>query len=381
MLHQSADLYGSDRVALRVAAGLAQAGFEVIAIVPDDGPLLPLLRTANVECHVAPVGKLARSDLSPAGILTRPAALARGLGAIRRTLRGRRPDLVYSNTLAVAAGAIWAKLHGVSHLWHVHEIVVRPRLVARFYPLVLRGLADRVVCNSTATRDWIVAAQAPLAARSTVVWNGVDADAPGPDGERDRVRAALGYAAADVVVALVGRINHWKGQELLVEAAERLLTRGRRDVKMLIVGSAPPGQTGTLDRLRRRIDRSPARDAIRLRDFTHDIAGVWEACDIAVVPSTAPEPFGLVAVEAMAAARPVVAARHGGLLDIVADGATGLLVAPGDADALADAIARLADDPALRAAMGRAGLERQRRLFSAAEQVRAIVSICRSLLQ
>jgi glycosyltransferase involved in cell wall biosynthesis len=381
MLHQSAELYGSDRVALNVAGGLVRAGFEMIAILPQDGPLLPALRTAGVECHVAPVGKVARSDLSLSGILTRPLELARGLNAIGRALGGRRPDLVYSNTLAVTAGAVWAKLRGVKHLWHVHEIVLRPRMISRLYPLALQFLADRVVCNSTATRGWLVGARASLADRSAVVWNGVDETGMCCVGTRDRIRANLGYHAGDIVIALVGRINDWKGQEVLVEAAELLWTRGRRDVRFLIVGGPPPGQPEPLERLHRMIARSPVRDAIQLLDFTRDIAGVWEACDVAVVPSTAPEPFGLVAVEAMAAVRPVVAARHGGVLDIVEEEVTGLFVTPGDAPALAEAIARLADDAGLRTRMGRAGQARQRRLFSAAAQAQAIASICRALVQ
>ena len=381
MLHQSAELYGSDRVALNVAGGLAQAGFEVIAILPDHGPLLPPLRAAGVECHVAPVGKLARSDLSLSGIVTRPAELARGIDAIRRTLAGRRPALVYSNTLAVIAGAAWAKLQGVKHLWHVHEIVLRPRVVSRLYPLAVRGFADRIVCNSTATRDWLVGSDARLAARSAVVWNGVGEAGERLAGVREQARAELGYAAHDVVVALVGRIHPRKGQEVLVEAAGQLWARGRRDARFLIVGGSAPGETAFAERLRGMIARSPAREAIRLLDFTDDVARIWAACDVAVVPSTAPESFGLVAVEAMAAGRPVIAARHGGVLDIVEDGLTGLFVPPGDAAALCDAIARLAADADLRAGMGRAGRERQRRLFSATEQVRVIASICRSLVQ
>ena len=80
--------------------------------------------------------------------------------------------------------------------------------------------------------------------------------------------------------------------------------------------------------------------------------------DICAVPSVWEEPFGLVAVEAMACERPVCASRVGGLQDIVVDGETGLLVAPGDAEALATALARLLDDAVLRRSMGTAGRRR-----------------------
>jgi glycosyltransferase involved in cell wall biosynthesis len=100
-----------------------------------------------------------------------------------------------------------------------------------------------------------------------------------------------------------------------------------------------------------------------------DIWPVWRASDIAVVPSTEPEPFGMVAIEAMACGLPVVAAAHGGLLDIVDDGRSGLLFTPRDADALAAALQRLAGDAALRQRLGSAGAQRQAEHFSLAAQV------------
>jgi glycosyltransferase involved in cell wall biosynthesis len=381
MLHQSAELYGSDRVALRLCEGLRAAGFQVVALVPFDGPLVPSLRAAGAECHVGPVGKVARSDLTPVGVLVWSADLVKGLRAIRYALRGRRPDLVYSNTLAVIAGALWARLHGVKHVWHVHEILPRPPLVQRLYSTALRLLADKVVCNSTATRRWILGTERALGDRTAVVWNGVDEPPQQPFGSSARLRAELGCGAGEILTVLVGRINGWKGQEVLVDAADRLWASGKRHLRFAIVGGPPPGQREHLERLLDRIARSPARPAIRLLEFTDDPTAVWEACDVAVVPSTAPEPFGLVAVEAMAAGKPVVAAAHGGLLDIVEDGNTGLLVPPGDAAALAGALSRLADDEGLRRRMGDAGRERQRRLFTADEQKRQIGLICRSMVQ
>jgi glycosyltransferase involved in cell wall biosynthesis len=88
------------------------------------------------------------------------------------------------------------------------------------------------------------------------------------------------------------------------------------------------------------------------------IAGAWRRCLIGLVPSAWAEPFGLVAVEAMQAGRPVIASAAGGLADIVVDGETGLLTPPGDPAALAAALRRLLADKALREAMGEAGRRR-----------------------
>jgi len=91
----------------------------------------------------------------------------------------------------------------------------------------------------------------------------------------------------------------------------------------------------------------------------------WRRCGLGVVPSITEEAFGLVALEAMAAGRPVIAADHGGLPEVVANGETGLLVAPGDAAALRDALRRLHSDPDLRTRMGTAALQRVKRFTPA----------------
>jgi glycosyltransferase involved in cell wall biosynthesis len=181
------------------------------------------------------------------------------------------------------------------------------------------------------------------------------------------------------VVTLVGRINRWKGHDILIKAAELLVGRDL-NVRYLIVGSPPPGQPELLEALRSSVSASPARSFISMIDFRQDVWPIWDLTDIAVVPSTEPEPFGLVAIEAMASGKPVIAARHGGLLDIVDDGVTGLLVEPGSAEQLADAILRLVTDPLLRDSMGHLGSRRQAEVFSLEGQVKKTLSLIDSLV-
>jgi glycosyltransferase involved in cell wall biosynthesis len=290
--------------------------------------------------------------------------LIRSLRAINRVLNGRRVDLVHSNTLAVLSGAVWARCYRVPNVWHVHEIILNPKLVRKVYALLLSWFSDCIVCISHATKDNLLQDQPALANKIQVVWNGLARDTSMDIDAVRQYRYSLGMSESEVLVALVGRINRWKGQNLLVEAAGLLWQQGIRQVRFLIVGSAPDGQQHFLTTLQQVISESPAKQCFVLQPFTQDVWSVWDACDIAVIPSTEPEPFGMVALEAMAASKPVIAANHGGLAEIVVKGKTGLLVPPGDAPALADAIKRLTSDAHLRRQMGEFGLLRYHSEFT-----------------
>ncbi len=380
--HQAADMYGSDKVLLYLAFALKQRGtFWPIVVLPQNGPLFDALAQAGVEVHVSEVAKISRSVLSISGMGRLAGMVWRSTRDIDRIVGERRIALVHSNTLAVLAGAAWAWRRAVPHVWHVHEIILSPRLISRAFPLLVRAFSDRVMSNSTLTEKWLLSEQPRLGERSVVVFNGLP---PGQPPSADAIaafRARIGAAPDDIVVTVAGRLNSWKGQGLLIEAAALLLARGKlTHVRFAIVGDVVPGQEWLREQLVAQVASAGLASCFCFVPFVDDIAPVWCASQVAVVPSTAPEPFGLVAIEAMAASLPVVAAAHGGLLDIVQHEKTGLLFEPRSAGALANALERLIADPVLRTALGAAGAVRQREVFSFDSQVEKIEQVYREML-
>src|SRR5450830_530579 len=108
-VHQSAEMYGSDKVLLYLVLDLEPKGFHPIVLLPGEGPLSIALRAGGIETHIVPVTKLDRGTLSIRGLLGLPVSLLKSMREINRVLKGRHIDLVYSNTLAVLGSAIWAK--------------------------------------------------------------------------------------------------------------------------------------------------------------------------------------------------------------------------------------------------------------------------------
>lgn len=373
-VHQSAELYGSDKALLALVETLRDSHFRPVVVVPEPGPLPRALVALGVETHIAEVVKIGRAMYSPAGLLRLPGALRRCRCRLDAIVAGRAVQVVHSNTLAVLGGALWARRRGVPHLWHVHEIVESPAPVARALPLLVRLFADRVVANSRMTAAWLCAAQPALKARCAIVHNGIAAPPPSAPDAASALRARVGAAADALLVTLAGRINGGKGHATLLEAAAILQRMGAlRAFHFVIAGGPPPGKDHFLSELQRTIANSPARAHITWLPFVDDVWSLWYGSDIAVVPSTAPESFGLVAVEAMAAGLPVIASAQGGLLEIV-DAQTGILIRPGAARELASALLHLARDAALRARLGRAGRLRQRREFSLARHCEKLLA-------
>jgi glycosyltransferase involved in cell wall biosynthesis len=355
---------------------LAASGrWHPIVVVPREGPLVAALERLGVEVHRADVVPISRASVSFFGIGRLLRGTWRATGELDRIVAGRPISLVHSNTIAVLGGALWAKRRRRPHLWHVHEIILSPAPARSALPWLVRTLADRVIANSHETLAWLLRRQPALEPRATVVWNGVPAPAVRQSRDVQGWRQRLGARDGDVLVALVGRLNHWKGHRLLMEAVARLPGDTRARLRVAIVGSPSAGHESIASDLIEHCRRLNLMDCVTFVPFTADIWPLWHATDIAVVPSTEPEPFGLVAIEAMACGVPVVASRHGGLLDIIVDGHTGLLVAPGDAVGLAASLTQLAEDATLRRSLGEAGRVRQRALFSVEAYAAAIAAV------
>ena len=300
-----------------------------------------------------PLAVVRRELVSPAGLGRLAAAWAADAGGLGRLARARGVSLVHTNTSVTLGGAAAARVAGVPHVWHVREIYAQ---FPRWWPAYRRLLAtaDALPCVSAAT----VAQFAGSGAHTEVVHDGLGHLPQRAD--RAPARQALGLPGDAFVVALLGRLSSWKGQDVLVDAIARL--PGAIGV---IAGEAWQGDQRSTRELLERATACGAQDRIRLLGFREDVGTVLGAADAIAVPSTAPDPLPNSALEAAAAGCCVVATAHGGLPEIIRDGETGVLVAPRDAAALAGALASLRDDPPLGERLGAAAAADVRERFAA----------------
>jgi glycosyltransferase involved in cell wall biosynthesis len=350
-LDHCAKLSGGELALVRLLSGSKTIDPHVI--LGEDGPLLQHLRDAGISAEVlllrGDVANLTRAELqSHPELLRGVAATTDYVARLARRLRRLGPDLVHTNSLKAGIyGSVAARAARIPIVWHL-----RDRLSEDSYPGLqtvalrrcVRMMADAVICNSTATAELLHRGKAP-------VWV-----VPSPVDVRPATRAKNGR----LVIGMVGRLAPWKGQHVFLNAIAQLL-RNHPTLSARVVGEALFGEHKYSQNLHRQAEELGIADIVEFVGFTHDIAEELAKFTVAVHASIAPEPFGQIVVEAMACGVPIVASNAGGPAETIAHRVDGILVPPGDADALADAVAELITDTRLNARLVQAGMTKAKR--------------------
>lgn len=209
--------------------------------------------------------------------------------------------------------------------------------------------------------------------RLTVIRDAVDTERFVVAGDKAWFRREFGLIDTDIVMAAVGQLIPRKGHRYLLEATARLKP-GHPDLKLIIFGQGP-----LETELRERTAGLGLGGVVQFAGFRRDLDDYLACIDLLVHPALA-EGLGVAALKAAAAAVPVVGFAAGGISEAVAEGETGILVAPKDIEALGIAIARLVENPALRRTFGEAGRARMQREFSIESMVDAHLQLYESIL-
>jgi glycosyltransferase involved in cell wall biosynthesis len=263
--------------------------------------------------------------------------------------------VIHINTTALLVGGLLGRPGGARRLWHVHEIVRSPKLLALMFRAAPLATADRVVAVSDAVVQNLIGRRVRRN-RLRVVHNGIEAARFVDEAER--------RVGDFTTVVYLGRLNRWKGYEDFVEAASTV-ARSQPRARFVLAGDPPAGEEWRTADLRTRIEKAGLNSTVEVRGFVEDTRSFLRDADVVVIPSREPDPLPIVALEAMAAGCAVVATNEGGLPEMIRDEESGLLVAARDVPAIASAINRLVADPRLRARLGSAARERARADFGA----------------
>jgi len=272
-------------------------------------------------------------------------------------------------------------LAGLAARLAMKPMLIRSRHIEVDYPnrfwsaLAFRVLPDHVITTSRRIADRLVAELGISPARVTCVATGVDLARFNPEME-GTLRQELGLAPEVALMGMISVLRSWKGHATFLDAARQLFGKTKRPLHCIIAGDGP-----ARDEWMQFIEQEPWKGKVTLLGHRADVPNILASLDVLVLPSYAHEGIPQIILQAQAMARPVVATTIGGIPEVVQDGVTGLLIPPRDADALAQKIRVILDDPACSAQLGqnaRASIEKNHSLDAMGERLLALYgSLCR----
>lgn len=344
---------GPHNQALRLARPLAARGFETVVVVPDEqGNAAERLRADGVEVRLMPLHRL-RATMDPRAHVRFVAALPAEVLRLRKLIQTEGIDIVQIGGLVNPHAAIAARLERVPIVWQLLDTRA-PRPVAMAAMAWVRVLADVVMSTGVAVAEAHPGYPA-IADRVIPFFPPVELERFAPHPElRAEVRSAWGIPETALVVGCVANINPQKGIIELVRAFARVSSRDA-DTRLVLVGAEYATHATYSAAVRAQMASAglgEGRDVIFVGerdDVERQLAGM-DVIALAAAPRS--EGITTAVLEGMAAGLPVVVTDVGALREAVDDGRTGFLVLPGNPDAFAVALARLLNDPALRARMG-----------------------------
>ena len=355
---------------LQLSVGLRAQGFECEIACPGDSELVHDALEANLTVHPVPI-------VGPLNPLRDPLAIV----SLAEVIRERRPALVHAHGSKAGLIARMAVLLAgrVPTIVTVHNQVlyggISP-LMRWVYVTMERRLARRtarIITVSEALRREMVDVFGLDPAVVTTVYNGLDLGPFLAGSDRAKARERYGIPSGALAIGLAARFAPQKALDVLVEAAVPVLER-HPEARLVLAGSGP-----LLEFVRTRARASSVRDRILFPGLETDMPGLLSALDIYASAAIA-EGLGLGTIEAMAAGLSVVSTTAGGTPEVVEDAVTGVLVPPGKAAQLTEALLRLAKDPALRRRMGEAGRARAIERFTEERMLEGTAEVYREVL-
>jgi glycosyltransferase involved in cell wall biosynthesis len=351
---------GSERHLLSLLPELEARGIDTQMIVlrtGDGDRFVHEMRRVGIDTHAVPGGGHVQPGLVP---------------TLVSKIRRFRPDIVHTHLVdADVYGQLAALVTRVPGVSSVHGTpAFYQREPYRTAGRIAGRLARRRIAISHHVAAFLAAGRLAPPSRLRVVPYGIRLDEPGDEREGRARRQALGWTDNEFVVGIVARVIPGKGHDRLVRAVARAAA-DRPEIRLLVVGDGP-AHAELAD-----VVRAETAARVEMVGFVDDVRPYVEACDLIAVP-TEPmlsEGFGLSALEAMAASKPVLVTAVGSLPEVVADGSTGVVVAPSSTSALADALVALARDRTHAAALGKAGRVRAEQEYGIRRMVDDTISV------
>ncbi len=348
LIHQGYELYGSDKMFILTVKSIISflPDLDINIIIPKKGELYEELIKLTPRIEVKDFGILRKSDIKQ---LKLKILYQISFGVFTQIKLQNQYDIVYINSLVILDHLIASRFSKAKTVLHLHEIPSEGFTSTLFKRFISFSKAQLISISKAVETSF-----KSLDNKKTIILNGV------PDLHQEQIQEQTNVFK----ILLIGRINSWKGQLLLLKAIKRLKQEGNSAFKATILGDVFENQQHYKDTLVNYIKEHQLEEVVEIKSFSKNVISYYQNTDIVVIPSIQPEPFGLVAVEAMSHKKTIIASAHGGLTEIVEDKKTGFLIPPNNEIELAEAISYCSINKAKTYEMGERARDRYLKLFN-----------------
>lgn len=360
-LHAGAELYGADKVLLELLKNINKEQFLPYVVLPEDGELARRLSENNIKIEILNYPILRRKYFNFFGVIKYIRDYINYSKKLIEISKRENIDLIHTNTAAVLEGVMIKRKLKIPHIWHIHEIIVKPKFMNKILSFIIAKNSSITITVSNAVKKHLLTASEFK--NIEVIYNGVDNKVYNPNNETDYLRKEFNIPKEAIIVGMIGRINAWKGQSDFLKSLDIVLEKNK-NVYAMLVGGVFDGEEWRLDEIKSQISRMKNRDRVVMSDYREDVKNIQSLYDIFILPSINPDPLPTVVLEAMASGTPVIGYNHGGICEMIVDNECGYLVEVGDINKMANAIMYLLNDSKKLKTFSENALKRQKQYFS-----------------
>ncbi len=338
-LHTGAELYGADIVLLNLIKGIDKQKNNIHVILPCDGPLVKKMEENDIKVEIISYPILRRQYFNIKGIVKYVKEYIKCANTLVKKVKEYNIEILHVNTMAVLEGIYIKKKTKIKLIWHIHEILKKPKVVVKILTRLVAKYSNNVIAVSCAVKENLQK-QADFKDKIQVIYNGVDNNVFNSNNEIQYLKKEFSIPKEAIIVGMMGRINAWKGQKHFLEATIPLLNRYNK-LYIMLVGGVFEGQEWRREELKEIIQGQDNANRIILVDFREDSKNIHNLFDIFVLPSVEPDPLPTVVLEAMACKKPIVAYKHGGVCEMVEMNYNGFFAEPNNIEELSNKIEKM----------------------------------------
>jgi glycosyltransferase involved in cell wall biosynthesis len=375
------DVGGADFCLFKLASTLDKKKFRPVVCLAKKTEILDLYIKEGIKTHIIKMERIKKS-FDPVYLVQLIFKFFPSVNRVRHIIRAEGVDLVHGNDLLDIYGPVAGILEKKPTVQYVRWILESPVLLKKIITRVVYHINDKVFTVSDGVAKIMFAKKGRVLPKIITCYDWIDMEKVGHNEKGTDIRKEYKIPNNTRIVGCVGRLEFWKGQEVFIRAAARVLAKMPETV-FIVVGGAVEGRNresyGTL--LKKLAKELGISNRVIFTGHRKDISNIMDSFDIFVHSSITPDPLPGVVMEAMYRNCPVVGADAGGVPEEVAANKTGLLYPPGDSKQMAKRIITLLKDPEMMLKMGLAGRKRVDTVFEKKGLCEKIQKIYNEMIQ